>query len=134
MNTQFSSAQSCGSLSAHAWGGWVHIFSLVGAFLTSWMVGFGGMLPAFILWLCQSDKTSFVARHAAECFNFNLSLFVYFVTAVVFCLFTLGLGLLVVLPLALLAAVAWFVCSILAAKAGFEGKEYNYPLTLKILK
>ena len=53
--------------------------------------------------------------------------------AVVFTIGTLGLGLLITIPAALLFAVVWFVCSIMAAVAGHAGKAYRYPLTLRIV-
>lgn len=125
-----------------SWAGWVHVASLVCAVLTSWMVGFGGMLPAFLVWLTQSDKQSLTARHAAECFNFNLSLFLYsigiVVIGVLFSIVTLGIGLILAVPVAIVLALgmalAWIVCSVLAAKAGFEGQEYVYPFTIRVLK
>ena len=53
---------------------------------------------------------------------------------------TLGLGLILTLPagLVLLAAVAalavlWLVCSVLAAVRAWNGEEYRYPLTLRLL-
>jgi hypothetical protein len=53
---------------------------------------------------------------------------------------TLGLGLILTLPagLVLLAAVVaiavmWLVCSVIAAVRAWNGEEYRYPLTLRLL-
>jgi uncharacterized Tic20 family protein len=129
------------------WAGGVHIGALAIALLTAWAAGFGGMLAAIIVWLIKKDESPFIRRHAAEAFNFNLSMFIYtliFYAFVVFtgvsALLTLGLALLVTLPLALLAVLAafilcivWVWCTIQAAIAGFDGKDYRYPLTFRIM-
>ena len=53
---------------------------------------------------------------------------------------TLGLGLLLTLPagIALLlaiavVAVAWLVCSIVAAVKAWNGESYRYPFTIRLL-
>ena len=74
-----------------------------------------------------------VVEHAREALNFNLSMFLWAALALAFTIGTLGLGLLITIPAALLFAVVWFVCSIQAAVAGHAGKAYRYPLTLRIV-
>ena len=107
--------------------------ALLTAVFTSWCAGVGGMLAAFIVWLMKKDESPFIRKHAAEAFNFNFSMFIYALIAIVFSIFTLGLGLLVVIPLALVFFLVWLVCTIIAAKAGFDGREYRYPLSFRIL-
>ncbi len=113
--------------------GGVHLTALLLALATSWLAGFAGMVPAIIVWLLQEDRQSFVARHAAEAFNFNFSLFIYFIVAAAFSIFTLGLGLLITVPLILVFALVWFLCSAFAAIAGFKGLPYRYPFTIRVL-
>lgn len=115
------------------WAGGVHVAALLTAVFTSWCAGCGGMLAAFIVWLMKKDESPFIRKHAAEAFNFNFSMFIYALIAIVFSIFTLGLGLLVVIPLALVFFLVWLVCTIIAAKAGFDGREYRYPLSFRIL-
>ncbi len=115
------------------WAGGVHIGALLVALLTSWSAGVGGMVAAFAVWLIKKDESAFIRRHAAEAFNFNFSMFIYALAAVFFSLVTLGLGLLVVIPVALVLALAWIWCTVQAARAGFDGQDYRYPLTLRLL-
>ncbi len=129
------------------WAAAAHLSALVLALLTSWTAGFAGMLAAGVVYLSKRDDSAFVAAHAREAFNFNLSMFLYACAVCVagFLLLgatvlTLGLGLIVTLPagLALLAAIAaiavmWLVCSIVATIKAWNGEDYRYPLTLRLL-
>lgn len=129
------------------WAAGTHVAALVLALLTSWTAGFAGMLAAGVVYLLKRDEAPFVAAHAREAFNFNLSMFLYACAVCVAGLLllgatvlTLGIGLIVTLPagLVLLVAVAaiavmWLVCSIVAATKAWNGEDYRYPLTLRLL-
>lgn len=135
------------TMSERQWAALAHAGALLLALLTSWFSGFAGMLAAIVVYLLRKDDSAFVADHAREAFNFNLSMFLYacavcVVGAILFgaTVLTLGIGLIVTLPagLLLLAAVAaiavlWLVCSIVAAVRALAGEEYRYPLTLRLL-
>ncbi|WP_058834302.1 DUF4870 domain-containing protein [Luteimonas abyssi] len=130
--------------------GWAmaaHLAALVLALLTSWLVGVAGVIGAGAIWLLKRDSSPFIAEHAREAVNFNLSMLVYAAVALAFgavlvgaTVLTLGLGVILTLPagLALLVAVMaiavmWLVCSILAAIAAWNGQRYRYPLSIRIL-
>ena len=135
------------SASERQWAAMAHIAALVLALLTTWFAGFAGMLGAGAIYLMKRDASPFVAEHAREAFNFNVSMFIYALVAIaigialgVFSVLTLGLGLLLAAPaglvlLLLVAAVAvlWLVCSVLAAVKAWNGESYRYPLTLRLL-
>jgi uncharacterized Tic20 family protein len=115
------------------WAGGVHVGALVLALVTSWSAGVGGMVAAFVVWLIKKDESAFIRRHAAEAFNFNFSMFIYTLVGVFFSLVTLGLGLIVTVPIAVVLAVVWIWCTVQAAMAGFDGRDYRYPVTLRLL-
>lgn len=115
------------------WAGGVHVAAFLTALLTSWSAGIGGMVAALVVYFIKKDESAFIRAHAVEAFNFNFSMFVYSAVAVVFSIMTLGLGLIIVIPLALILIVIWLVCTIQAASAGFDGKTYQYPLSIKLL-
>ena len=95
----------------------------------------------------KRDASPFVAGHAREAFNFNVSMFIYALVAIaigialgVFTVVTLGVGLLLTAPAALVlllacgaVALLWLVCSIIAAAKAWNGEAYRYPLTLRLL-
>ena len=40
---------------------------------------------------------------------------------------------LLVVPVGLLLAAVWIWCTVQAAMAGFDGRDYRYPVTLRLL-
>jgi hypothetical protein len=94
-------------------------------------------VPSFIgplvVWLLTKDRDQFAAGEAREALNFNLSLLLYTVAAIVVMIATLGLGLIVIVPVALIAAPAWLILTVLAAIRAADGQPYRYPLTLRLI-
>lgn len=135
------------TMSERQWAALAHAGALLLALLTSWFSGFAGMLAAIVVYLLRKDDSAFVADHAREAFNFNLSMFLYACALIVagIVLFgatvlTLGLGIILTLPagLVLLAAAAavavmWLVCSIIAVVKAWNGESWRYPLTIRLL-
>lgn len=120
-----------------------HIWPLVFALASSWiaanfltfrLLGVGGVLFALLFWATQTGGSSFVRRHAAEAFNFNLSMFLYSLAFLVIWELTDGMLFLLMLPVAALLLVLWVFCPVIAAKAGKNGNDYRYPMTLHLLK
>ena len=135
------------NLAERQWAAGAHVAALVLALMTSWTAGFAGMLAAGVVYLVKRDESPFIAAHAREAFNFNLSMFLYacavcLAGAILFgaTVLTLGIGLIVTLPAGLLLLVAvaaiavmWLLCSIVAAVRALAGEDYRYPLTLRLL-
>lgn len=106
-----------------------HLSALAGALL--------GGLPAFlgplVVWLIRRDaRDAFATEHARQALNFNLSMIIYVVAAGIVTVFTLGLALLIVAPLAVLAFIAYLVVTIRATMAASAGRAYRYPLTISL--
>lgn len=120
------------TLAERRWATGVHLGALVLAFFTSWMAGLAGALGAGVVVLVRPADSAFVAEHAKEAFNFNFSMFLYAIIATVLAFVTLGLGLIIILPIALILGVVWVVCTILAAMKANDGLMYRYPLALRL--
>lgn len=147
MQTAYTDVVHTTTTSERQWAALAHAAALALALLTSWTAGFAGMLAAIVVYLLKKDDSSFIAEHAREAFNFNLSMFLYTCAVIVAgvlllgaTVLTLGLGIIVTLPAGLLLlvlvavlAVAWLVCSILAAVKAWNGESYRYPLTIRLL-
>lgn len=114
------------------WAASAHIAALVAALATSWFAGIAGTVAALVVWLLARDRSSFAAAHAKEALNFNFSMFLYAVGSVLLVVFTLGLGLLVAVPVWIALAIAWLVFTIVAAVKAWDGEIYRYPLTLRL--
>ena len=122
------------SLSERQWAAGAHVAALLAALLTSWVAGVAGAIAALAVWMLVRDKSAFAAEHAREAVNFNLSMFIYAAIAVVLVIFTLGIGLIVALPMWLILALVWIVCTLLAAFKAYDGQNYRYPLTIRLFK
>ena len=130
MNVQTQSP----SLSDRQWAAGAHVAALLAAMLTSLWAGVAGAIAALVVWMLVRDKSAFASEHAKEAVNFNLSMFIYAAIAVLLVIFTLGIGLIVALPMWLVLALAWIVCTLLAAFKAYDGQPYRYPITIRLFK
>jgi uncharacterized Tic20 family protein len=117
---------------SRGWAAGAHIAALVAALATSWFAGVAGAVAAFVVWLLVRDRSAFAAAHAKEALNFNFSMFLYAIASILLVVFTLGLGLLVAVPLWIALAIAWLVFTIIAAVKAYDGETYRYPLTIRL--
>jgi uncharacterized protein len=115
------------SSEARNWGVAAHLSAFLGAFVALAVLG------PLVVWLLRREVDGFSERHAREALNFNLTLLVLLVAGVVLTVITLGLGLIVVLPVGAFFAVAWLVLTIVAAVRASEGREYRYPFTIRFV-
>lgn len=129
------------------WAAVAHLGALILALLTSWIAGVAGVIGAGAVYLIKREDSPFVAEHAKEAINFNLSMLIYVAAAIAIgialigaTVLTLGLGILLTAPAGLVLllalaglAVLWLVCSIVATIKAFNGERYRYPLTIRLL-
>ena len=120
------------SLSDRQWAVGAHAAALGAALLTSWVAGVAGAVAALAVWMLVRDKSEFAAAHAKEAVNFNLSMFIYAALSVVLVVFTLGIGLIVAVPLWIALGLAWIVCTLIAAFKAYDGQAYRYPVTIRL--
>lgn len=118
--------------------GWVHPSGLtnevrnwalaahLSAFLGAWVAL--AFLGPLVVWLVKRDEHPFIAMHAREALNFNLSVLLYFIVGVVLAFVLIGFLLLAAL------GVAWFVLTIIAAVRASNGQPYRYPLTIRLVR
>ncbi len=133
MNDTFPTVDTASSdASARNWAAGAHLAALVAAFATSWFAGIAGAIAALVVWLLIRDRSGFAAAHAKEAINFNVSMFLYAVASITLVIFTLGLGLLVAIPLWVALAIAWVVLTIVATVKAYDGETYRYPLTIRL--
>lgn len=107
-----------------------HLSALIGL-LTG---GIGFLVGPLIIWQVKKDSMPFAAAEAKEALNFNISwmiwnVILWLVTVVLMMVF---IGVLLI-PVAILASLAWIILSIIAGLKANEGKPYRYPLTIRFI-
>lgn len=96
-----------------------HLLALAG-----FIVPFGNIIGPLVIWLLKKDELPFVDHHGKESLNFQISIFIYSIIAVI------------LIGFPLLAAILIFdlVVVITAAVKANSGEEYAYPLSIRFIK
>jgi len=118
---------------------WAHLGPLLGALVGCWTG-----LPLVLLWLPgllirnSAKATDFERRHATESMNFQFTLLVvvsgYVLIGTVVTIATLGLALMVLVPILVGIGIFALIVNIMAVSAGSAGREYKYPLSIRFVK
>lgn len=87
-----------------------------------------GFVGALIIWLIKKDQSAYVDDQAKEALNFQITMLIAFVGAWILMFVLIGM---LLMPLLL---VANLVFCILAAVAASNGKNYRYPVAIRLLK
>jgi uncharacterized Tic20 family protein len=88
---------------------------------------FLSFLVPLVIYLVYKDRDPFIRGHSAQALNFHITIFIVYIVSIP--LLLIGIGFLTLLA----AAICAVVFSIIAAVAAHEGREYTYPLTLKMI-
>ncbi len=83
------------------------------------------LLAPLIIYLIKKDESSFVAYHAKESLNFQITLIIIFII-----LFITVIGILLLWIVGMIGAVLVIVATV---RAG-EGRLYKYPFCLRLIK
>ena len=83
------------------------------------------LLAPLIIYLIKKDESTFVAYHARESLNFQITLFVICII-----LFITVIGILLLWIVGLIGAVLVIVATIRAS----EGRLYKYPFSIRLIK
>lgn len=87
-----------------------------------------GVIAPLVIWLIKKDESVFVAEHAKESLNFQISLLIYSFVVTILCFAVIGF---VLIPfLAVFALVVIIIATVKASK----GESYRYPLTIRLVK
>jgi uncharacterized protein len=106
------------------WGMLAHLSALAGLVLP--LIGI--VLGPLLVWLARRDESEFVAAHAKEALNFNISVLIVALACMLLMLVFIGF----LLGTALF--IAWLVMTLVAAIKASEGHLYRYPFSLRLVK
>ena len=105
------------------WGMLAHLSALAGLVIPL----IGNVLGPLAVSIARSDQSAFVAAHAKEALNFNISV----TLAALLC--TLLMLVFVGFLLGSALFIAWLVMTLIAAIKASEGAAYRYPFSLRLV-
>jgi uncharacterized Tic20 family protein len=87
----------------------------------------GNVIGPLLVWFMKKEQSALVEMHAREAVNFQLSITIYYIAALVLSLVLVGF--------VLLGALAIFqvVVMIIAALQADKGMLYRYPLSIRFI-
>jgi uncharacterized Tic20 family protein len=113
------------------------MFAHLSALVAIWMGGMGFLGP-LIVWLIKKDEMRFVDDQGKEALNFQLNVVLLTVIlgiiAVPLIFLTLGFGVFLLVPLALVLGALVIVMPIVAAMKANAGETYRYPFIIRLMK
>lgn len=89
---------------------------------------FTGFIGALVIYLVKKDSSPFVERHSREALNFQITVLIASLVALVLWIIVVGIF------LSIAIGVANLVFCILATMAASKGQEYRYPFALRLIK
>ena len=108
----------------------------IGALVTAWFAL--GLIAPLVVLLVRGGSSDFVRRHAVESLNFQISLLVYSligsVVGLILTILTLGVGLLVIVPIVLGIALIALIVVVQAGVKANRGEDFRYPLTMRLVR
>jgi uncharacterized protein len=108
----------------------VHLSALAGSLVG----GIGSWVGPLIIWLIRREEDPFVAEHAREGLNFNITMVILVIAGTLLAFLTLGIGLIIIIPAGLVIGVLWLIWTIQAAMAASRGEAYRYPLSIRLIQ
>lgn len=100
---------------------------------SAFITGIGCVLGPLVVWLVKRDTMPFAGEQAKEALNFNITVIIVAAALCLFSMITLGIGLLIAIPLGCVLFVGWLVLTIVAAVKANAGEHYRYPFALRLV-
>lgn len=96
----------------------------------------GGVIVPLVIWLVKKDESEYIAEHAKQSLNFQLSLLIYAIGGVFisFLLMIIFIGAILMILVLIGVSILSLVTVILASINASQGKHYKYPLTIPFFK
>lgn len=114
------------------WAMAAHLSALVG------FVGIPSLVGPLVVWLAKKDTDAYIAAHSVHALNFNISVLIYTIVGtiavVIIGIVTLGIGLLLAIPVVVVALIVWVVLVIQGGLAASRGEQFRYPMTIDFVK
>jgi uncharacterized Tic20 family protein len=104
------------------WAMFCHLSGLAG-----YVFPFGNIIAPLVIWILKKEEFPLVNDQGKEAINFQISMTIYIIAAIILIFLIIGIPLLIILGLFDLLMI------IIASIKANEGVEYRYPLTIRFL-
>jgi uncharacterized protein len=108
------------------------MLSHISGLVTS-LIGLSFLGP-LVVYLLFKDRGDYVRQQSAEALNFQILINVVVLATGIVSVVTLGLALLIVIPLWIILGIAALVLMIIAAVKTNAGEEYRYPVNWRLVR
>ncbi len=105
---------------------WAMVCHLCG--FAGFIFPFGNLIAPLVVWAMKREKMPYVDEQGKEAVNFQLSITIYYIIALVLMLIVIGLFLLPVI------AVFHIIAMVMASIETANGKPFRYPLTMRFIR
>lgn len=102
--------------------------SHLGTFVGVVLPGMGNILVPFLIWMLKKEDSDYIAAHAKEALNFQITISLLFILGAISIIILIGF---VALPILVILDIA--LCISAAVKAS-RGEYYEYPINFRLIK
>ena len=95
---------------------------------SGFVIPLGTIIGPLVIWLMKKDADPYVDQQGKESLNFQISFLIYGIVCAVLIFVAIGLLLLPIL------GIAWIVLTIIGTIKASKGEEWQYPLTIRMIK
>jgi len=89
---------------------------------------FGNIIVPLIIWLSKREDLPLVEDQGREVLNFQISITIYFIISGILCIILIGI------PFVIGLVIFNVIITIIAGIKANDGKSYQYPINLKLIK
>ena len=105
------------------WGMYCHLAAFAG-----FIIPFGNIIGPALVWLFKREEFPSVDLQGKEALNFQISMTIYFLVAILLTFVLIGF---LLIPLLMVVQVVYIIVASIKAQ---EGGFYHYPFTMRFLK
>ncbi len=102
--------------------------------LAGYVVPFGNVIAPVVMWQMKKDQSAFLERVGREALNFQITVMIAIAACIIGGFVTLLVGFIVLVPVMVLIGVADVVFMVIAALEANNGREYRFPVCLRLVK
>ena len=92
-------------------------------------IPFGNILGPLVVWMIKKNESPFIDDQGKESLNFQISMTLYTIVPILFCITIIGL--LVGIPLFIALGLVHLILTVVGAVRASSGEQYRYPMTIR---